>query len=311
MHSIKTTTLLWASLCGALALGACVDTNVAKPSGDDTMTDPPCGLGADGKAIKPFTAAVFTGATGTPTLHPENKPPAVPDVFFTTPDKDGKPEAIAEGSEGVLTSADFCPAKDFEVTAWLGSDFTKPENKLGSVKTGVVDKAKPFMLVSYGLIKADAWARHGQTGTAPAFGIAVVDVSKFAVDAKGDDDPAKTQVLVVHASTLLAAPATVKVGATDAVLTTRGAFTAPVDVAEPDKALKLAFTAGADTKTVTIGPRFPKSTKGIAILFDTLDNDPDVKGADVPDPSSQLFLTGDDPLLSALPATGVTFPVDE
>lgn len=164
MHSIKSKALLWLSLCAGLTLGACVDENVAVVTEPPPPGAGPCGNGADGKAIKPITENVFGAATGTPVLYPENKPPAVPDVFLTILDKDGKPEVVSEFSEGALTSADFCPGKDYEVTAWLTANTDDPANKLGSFKTPVVAADKPFTIVAAGLIKANAAERHHVTG---------------------------------------------------------------------------------------------------------------------------------------------------
>jgi hypothetical protein len=297
MHSIKTA-LLWVSLCAGLVLGACVDENVAKP--DDGMKPPapgPCGQ-ADGKDIDPITITVFGAATGTPVLYPENKPPAVPDIFLTIPDKDGEPEVITSFSEGSLTTADLCPGKEFEVTAYLGGAL---EDKLGTVKTPVVDEKKPFAILTGGLIKADAATRHG---------INNVPFKLFTVDESAFGDEKTTQIIVVHASVLLGEPATADVGGKPAAFPTRFTATAPIDVAaDPEKALPITFKAATDVKSVTIGPRYPKGAHGLAVLFDTLDNDSKAEKAG--DPSSSLFLTADDPLLSALPATGVTFPVEE
>ena len=316
MHSIKTKALLWVALCAGLALGACVDENPAPP--DDGTNPPkpgPCGVGADGKDIDPVTITVFGAATGTPVLYPDNKPPAVPNVFLTILDKDGEKEAVAEVSEASLTTADLCPGKAIEVTAYLGGALT---DKLGSVTTPVVDAKKPFAILTGGLIKAEAATRHG---------IANVPFKLFTVDESAFGDEKTTQIIVVHASVLLGEPATADVGGKPAAFPTRFTASAPLDVAKPDEALKIAFTAAdatddteakpvkikftaaTDTKSVTIGPRFPKGAHGLAVLFDSLDNDS--KAAKPGDPSSSLFLTADDPLLSALPATGVTFPIDE
>ena len=298
MHSIKTKALLWVALCAGLALGACVDENPAPP--DDGTNPPkpgPCGVGADGKDIDPVTITVFGAATGTPVLYPDNKPPAVPNVFLTILDKDGEKEAVAEVSEASLTTADLCPGKAIEVTAYLGGALT---DKLGSVTTPVVDAKKPFAILTGGLIKAEAATRHG---------IANVPFKLFTVDESAFGDEKTTQIIVVHASVLLGEPATADVGGKPAAFPTRFTASAPLDVAKPDEALKVAFTAATDVKTVTIGPRFPKGAHGLAVLFDSLDNDS--KAAKPGDPSSSLFLTADDPLLSALPATGVTFPIDE
>lgn len=297
MHSIKSTSILWLGAAVLSLSAACVDDNKAPPP----VMKPPA-VGACGEGVKAVTVPIFTAGTGTPVVYEPNKPPASPTIVYSEPNpkKENKPGAIAETGEGTYATASLCPAVTHDITVWLGG-FTDAA-KLATLTTPVVDDKKPFLIVSAGVVDKAAATKHGVAVADPAYKLFAVDMTKFTKD--------KTQLIVVNASLRLPDPATVEIGGVVKPAPRFGqseTFDLAIDP-QHEKPLTLTFKSGDVTKTATIGPRYPTGTQGVAILYDSIENDPMVKAEDAPD-SSSLFVTAGDDLFQALPATGVTFEV--